>query len=204
MRIGMDEFLLGVAGVSATLIGTFLVGVFFYIDTDLHRRLVASEAADRYLRSGVRWVFIVYSLPLFVSLTLAAFDPIWGAITFIAVSLILALSTVDTGRRILMRGGSGASTALVVNQWTSTAAVVVLVALPWIIGGWVPPASAFVPSILLALAAGFASTAALIMTEFDATAGMVEFMEEERMAKALDDGVVVEADLQAGADPARP
>lgn len=174
MRINVYEFLLGVAGVSATLMGTFIVGVFFYIDTDMHRRLMASDAADRYLRSGVRWVFVVYALPLFVSLALAAFDPIWGAATFIVLSAILVLSTVDTGRRMLMQGGSGDSTALVANQWTSTAAVVVLVALPWVIGGWVPPATAFIPSILIALAAGFASTAALIMSQFDATAAMAD------------------------------
>jgi hypothetical protein len=73
----------------------------------------------------------------------------------------------------MLRGGhSGVSPALVVNQWASTGAVVVLVALPWVIGGWVPPASAFIPSIIIALAVGFASTAALIMTVFDATAAM--------------------------------
>ena len=174
MRINVNELLLGVAGISATLIGTFIVGVFFYIDTDLHRRLMATDAADRYLRSGVRWVFTIYALPLFLSLVLAAFDPIWGAVTFIVLGAVVLLSTVDTGWRMLMQGGSGGSRALVVNQWASTAAVVVLVTLPWLIGGWVPPATAFLPSILLALAAGFASTAALIMTQFDATAAMVE------------------------------
>lgn len=174
MRINVDELLLGVAGVSATLLGTFIVGVFFYIDTDMHRRLMASDTADRYLRSGVRWVFVVYALALFASLALAALDTIWGAAAFVALSAILAVSTVDTGRRMLMKGGSGDSSALLVNQWTSTAAVVVLIVLPWIIGGWAPPTSAFVPSILIALAAGFTSTAALIMSQFDATAAMAD------------------------------
>ena len=174
MRVNVYDFMLGIAGVSATLIGTFIVGVFFYIDTDMHRRLMATDTADRYLRSGVRWVFVVYALALFTPLALVAFDPIWGALSFIALSAILLLSTVDTGWHMLMQGGSGGSRALLVNQWTSTAAVVVVVALPWIIGGWVPPATAFVPSIVVALAAGFTSTAALIMSQFDATAAMVE------------------------------
>ena len=64
MRIGVDEFLLALAGVSATLLGTFIVGVFFYIDSNLHRRLSASESADLYARSGIRWVFTAYALPL--------------------------------------------------------------------------------------------------------------------------------------------
>ncbi|MFB2585836.1 hypothetical protein [Herbiconiux liukaitaii] len=169
-----SEFLLGVAGVSATLIGTFIVGVFFYLDTDLHRITMATDAADRYLRSGVRWVFAVYALPLFVALTLAVFEPIWGALTFIALGVIVVLCTVDTGRRMLMRGASGESIGLAVNQWLCTAAVVVLVALPWVIGGWVPSATAFIPSILLALAAAFASTVALVMRQFDLTAAMAD------------------------------
>jgi hypothetical protein len=172
MVMDVNELLLAVSGISATLIGTFIVGVFFYIDTDLHRLLMTTDAADRYLRSGVRWVIMVYALPFFVTLTLAALEPIWGAATFIALGGMLLLSTVDTGRRILMGGRSGVSRALVVNQWVSTAGVVVLVSLPWIIGGWVPPATAFIPSILIALGVGFTSTAALIMTVFDATAAM--------------------------------
>lgn len=172
MGVGEGEFLLGMAGVSATLIGTFIVGVFFYIDSDLHRRLSASEAADLYLRSGMRWVFAAYSLPLLVPLALVALDPVWGAVVFIALGAMLAAATVDTGRRILMSGGSGSSRALVINEWLTSAAVAVAVVLPWVLGGWVPPPSAFIPSLLLVLASGFASTAALVMAEFDATMGM--------------------------------
>jgi len=36
------------------------------------------------------------------------------------------------------------------------------------------PVTAFIPSMLLAIAVGFTSTAALIMTQFDATAAMAE------------------------------
>ena len=120
---------------------------------------VRAARSAQYLSVGINsrssWVFVVYALALFASLALAALDTIWGAAAFIALSAILAVSTVDTGRRMLMKGGSGDSSALLVNQWTSTAAVVVLIVLPWIIGGWAPPTSAFVPSILIALAAGF-------------------------------------------------
>lgn len=179
MLMNLNEFLLGVSGVAATLIGTFIVGVFFYIDTDLHRMLMSSDAADRYLRSGVRWVFVVYTLPLFLPLTLAAFEPVWGTATFIVLSAILVFCTVDTSRRIVKSGRMGVSPALVVNQWLSTAGVVVMVALPWVLGGWVPPAAAFVPSMIIAIAIGFTSTSALIMTQFDATAAMGDFSPTE-------------------------
>lgn len=172
MLINMHEFLLGVAGVSSTLLGTFILGVFFYIDTDMHRVVMATDAADRFLRSNVRWVFLIYALPLFASLALAAFGPIWAAAIFIVLSAILMLCTVDTVRRMLIRGGSSDTTTVVVNHWASAVAVVVLVVLPWVIGGWVPPATAYIPSILIALAAGFTSTLGLIMAQFDATAAM--------------------------------
>jgi hypothetical protein len=55
----------------------------------------------------------------------------------------------------------------------------VAVVLPWVIGGWVPPPSAFIPSLLLVLAAGFASTVALVMAEFDATMGITESPDEK-------------------------
>ena len=71
MRISVYDVMLGAAGVSATLIGTFIVGVFFYIDTDMHRRLMMVDTADRYLRSGVRWVFVLYALALFAALGFA-------------------------------------------------------------------------------------------------------------------------------------
>lgn len=134
MRVGEGDFLLGLAGVSATLLGTFIVGVFFYIESGLHRRLSGSIAAHRYLRSGMRWVFAAYSLPLLVALT--------------------------------------------------NAAVVVAVVLPWVIGGWVPAPSAFIPSLLIVLAAGFASTVALVMAEFDATTAVTESPDQ----KAVDPG----------------
>lgn len=165
-------FLIALAGISATLIGAFLVGVFFYMDSEQHRHLSASEAADLYLRAGVQWIFIVFALPLFVSLALVAMEAIVGAIVFILFSLVMIASTIDTGRRMLAKGGSGSSRPLLVNQWFSTVAVIAIVALPWILGGWVPSPSAYTASMLLALTVGFTSTAALVMAQFDSTMGM--------------------------------
>lgn len=166
-----QEFLLGFAGVSATLLGTFLVAVFFYLDSEAHRKLAVSEAADLYVRSGVRWVFTAYAVPLFVALVLATLPSLWAAAVFVALMLILVLMSVDTARRILVRGGSGASRALVANEWLTNTAVVVAAVLPWLLGGWTPPPAAYIPSLLLLLASGFASTAALAMAQFDATMG---------------------------------
>jgi hypothetical protein len=166
------EFLIGLAGVSATLLGAFVVGVFFYIDSEQHRHLTASLAADLYLRAGVQWIFILLALPLFVSLALVSTETLYGAIIFIFFSVILVGSTVDTARRILALMGPRPSMGVLINNWFSAAAVVAIVALPWIIGGWLPSAEAYMPSIILALLAGFSSIAILVIMQFDATMGM--------------------------------
>ena len=166
------EFLIGIAGVAATLIGAFLVGVFFYMDSEQHRHLTASVAADMYLRAGVQWIFVAFATPLFVSLALVPTQPLIGAIVFIFFSVILVASTFDKGRRIVSMGASGSSQALLVNHWFCTAAVIAIVALPWILGGWAAAPEAYVPSMLLLLITGFSSTAALVMAQFDATMGM--------------------------------
>ena len=54
MRISVYDVMLGAAGVSATLIGTFIVGVFFYIDTDMHRRLMMVDTCLLYTSPSPR------------------------------------------------------------------------------------------------------------------------------------------------------
>ena len=176
-----QAFLLAFAGVSGTLLGTFVVGVFFYIDSEMHMRLEVSEAADRYQRSSIRWVFTAYSIALFVPLTFAALHPLWGSLAFGLFGVVLLAMTVDCVRRILAKGASGSSRALVANQWLSSVVLVAALVLPWALGGWVPPPGAFVPSLLLLLATGFSSTAALIMAQFDAT--MAWLMKQSRQRR---------------------
>lgn len=164
-----DEFLLALAGIAATLVGTFIVAVFFYLDSALHRaRGGAGSAASQYMRAGARWVLIAYGLPLTVALALVGAEPVWASIAFLAFAAALVTATVDTSRRIAKRGATGRSPALAANEILTSLAVVALVVLPWIFGGWIPSRSDFVPSLLLALAIGFTSTTTVIMSVFDA------------------------------------
>lgn len=169
MREVNDEVLVGLAEVAATLVGTFLVGVFFYLESGHHRRARRAEAnADQYLRSGVRGVFLISALPLIVPLVLATLDAAWGALAFATLSAPLVLATADSGRKLLRPGGSWGSVAVIVNEVAADAATLLIVTLPWIIAdGWVPPPSAFIPSLVLALGSGFFSTVALVLTLFD-------------------------------------
>ncbi len=170
MHADLGEFLLAIAGVAGTLLGTFIVGVFFYLDLAHYRSSTSrTTPKDRYMRAAVRWVFVAYSIPLLLPLVLVFADPIWGAMTFVALSAMLLAATVGTVRRIVTRGGAGSSFPLILNEWITTFAVLLAFALPWLIAGWIPSPSAYIPSLVIMITASFASTAALVMSEFDAT-----------------------------------
>ncbi|WP_345752514.1 hypothetical protein [Microbacterium rhizophilus] len=171
--IDISDFYVNLAGVSGTLLGTFVIGAFFYLDSDMHRRALANAVDDLYIRAGIRWVFAAYSLPVFVSLTLASLPRVYGAVVFAVLATVLLLTTVATARRVLA-AAEGMSTSLVLNEWLTTAAVPVLIALPWILGREVlPSVEHYVPSLMLSLAIAFSSTAALVMAEFDSSMGDV-------------------------------
>lgn len=155
MPVDVAEFLLTVSGVSATLLGTFIVGVFFYLDLSHYRSATSTTIPiDRYMRVAVRWVFVAYSLPLLLPLVLVFAEPIWGALTFLALIAMLLAATVGTVRQVLTRGGAGSSMPLILNEWITTVAV------------------------LIAFAASFASTAALVISEFDSTIALPRPREE--------------------------
>ncbi|MBG6068934.1 hypothetical protein [Micromonospora ureilytica] len=165
MREVNEEFLVGLAEIAATLFGTFLVGVFFYLDSG--QRRARQSGADRYVRSGVRGVFLLTGLPLVVPLALANLDPIWGTLAFVVLGALLVAASADSLFRILRSRSSRLSIALAVNEAVSSVAVLFIIATPWVLGGWLPPPSAFVPSLVLALGSAFLSTVALVMTLFD-------------------------------------
>jgi hypothetical protein len=58
------------------------------------------------------------------------------------------------------------STALLVNELVGTAAVLVVIVLPWVLGGSIRPED-LAWAILLAFAAGFASISALVLFVLD-------------------------------------
>src|SRR5215211_4204887 len=72
MRQVSNEFLLNMAEVSATLIGLFLVGVFFYVEPGFRRFDRARERFEPYLRSGTRITMILFAISLGLSLALVA------------------------------------------------------------------------------------------------------------------------------------
>jgi hypothetical protein len=105
-----DDFLLNMAEVSATLMSLFLVGVFFYVERTFGRDR-SLEVFEAYLRSGTRITLIVLSIPLGLSLSLVALDPVWSSVLFVLLSVALVGANVDSVLRV--RGVSRATGSVV-------------------------------------------------------------------------------------------
>ena len=167
MRNVSDAFLLNMAEVSAALIGLFMVGIFFFADTGFRRLNQARVVVEPYFRASTRIVLVLYAIPLGLSLSLVALEPAWSQVLFALLSLMLVAANVDTALRIRAVAKVTGSTALLVNEVAGTAAVLVIVALPWILGGLHPTREDLAWAILLSFAAGFASIAALVLFVLD-------------------------------------
>jgi uncharacterized membrane protein len=167
MREVSDEFLLNMAEVSAALIGLFMVGVFFFADTGFRRLHQARGIVEPYFRASTRIVLVVYALPLGLSLSLVVLQLSWSRVLVALLSLLLLAANLDTAARIRAVARATGSTALLVNELVGTAAVVAIVALPWVLGGLHPTREDLTWTILLAFAAGFASISALVLFVLD-------------------------------------
>lgn len=168
MRHVTDAFLLNVAEVSATLIGLFLVGVFFYVETGYQRLGRTARAAfEPYFRSGTRIVLILYALPLGLSLGLVVLDPIWNTLLFAILSVMLVAANVDSFVRVWGAVRAAGSSILLVNELLGSAAVLTVVVVPWALGGSDPSREDLTWAILVSFAAGFLSVSALVLSVFD-------------------------------------
>ena len=167
MRRVPDSFLLNMAEVSSTLIGLFLVGVFFYVETGFRRWDRSREVFEPYLRSGTRITLIVLAIPLGLSLSLVVLDTVWTSVLFALLSVTLIVANIDSVMRVRGVPRATGSTALLVNEVVTTGLTLMLIVLPWILGGLSPSRRDFTWSILLALAAGLLSIGAIVMSAFD-------------------------------------
>ena len=163
-----DAFLLNMAEVSATLIGLFLVGVFFYVETGFRRLGASREILEPYFRAGTRIVLLLYAIPLGLSLALVTLGPISNRVLFAVLSLVLVIANVDSLARVRGVMGATGSRVLLVNEVLGSAAVLALVVTPWALGGLHPSREDLTWAILLSFAAGFLSVSALVLSVFDA------------------------------------
>jgi hypothetical protein len=167
MREVSDGFLLNIAEVSGTLIGLLLVGVFFYVESGFRRFHRARDVVETYFRAGTRIVLVLFAIPLILSLTMVALEPVWNTVLFAVLSLLLIAANIQTAARIRPVAKVTRSTALFVNEVAGTVGVVTLVVVPWALGGLHPTRADLTWAILLAFITGFISVCALVLSVFD-------------------------------------
>lgn len=162
-----ENFLLLVAEVSAALIGLFLVGMIFYIQTGFGQLERSRVVVEPYFRASTRIVLILYSIPLVLSLTLVALPILWSQLLFLTLIVGLVAANISTavGVRPVMRVTGNRT--LFINEIVGTAGVALMVILPLATGGLRPSREDLVPSMLISLGIAFLSTCVLVLTLFD-------------------------------------
>lgn len=162
-----DGFLLSLAEVSAGLIGLFLVGMIFYIQTGFRQLEQSRSVVEPYFRASTRIVLIVYSVPLAVSLTLVSLPIGWSRIVFWGLILALLAANVSTIGGLGPVMNATRSRLLLYNEIVGTAGVLTMVVVTLVLGGVLPSREELVPALLLGLGLGFLSTCVLVLTLFD-------------------------------------
>jgi len=162
-----DAFLLNMAEVSAGLIGLFLVGVFFYVETGFRRLGEERDVFEDYFRASTRIVMILFAIPLMLSLTLVALEETWSTVLFALLCVALVAANVDTAGQIRDVQRVTGSSTLFINEIAGTVGVVILIATPWILGGLDPSREDLTWAILLSFITAFVSVLALVMSVFD-------------------------------------
>ena len=162
-----DDFLIALAGISASLIGLFLVGMILYIQTGFDREEWTREVVEPYFRASTLITFVSLAVSLAVSLTLVVLPIGWSRALYagLIVGLVAAnVSTVNVVRTCVRTTGLRLLWAMEV---VGTALVVVMVVAPLWTGGLTPEREDFVPGLLISLGVGFLSTCVLVLTLFD-------------------------------------
>lgn len=170
MREVSDAFLLNMAEVSGSLLGLFVVGMFFFLEMGFRRlEQRAGDIVEAYFRASTRIVLLLFVIPLGLSMTLVVLEPAWSAALFALLSVALVAANVDTARRVRDVQRETGSRALLVNEVAGSAVVAVLVLLPWVLGGIDPSREDLTWAILLSFGAAISSVFVLVLSAFDLT-----------------------------------
>jgi hypothetical protein len=156
------------AEVSAGLIGLFLVGMFFYVETGFRQLGPVRAVVESYFRASTRIVMLLFAIPLGLSLTLVVLETVfWTVVLFAIMSLALVVAKVDTAIQILAVHRVSRSTAMLANEVVGSIAVVFIVLLPWVLGGIDPTREDFTWAILVSFATAFLSLMTVVLSVFD-------------------------------------
>jgi hypothetical protein len=167
MREVSDAFLLQMAEVSGALFGLFLVGMLFFVETGFRRLGPERDVVVPYFRASTRVVLLLFAIPLALSFALVVLENTWTTVLFAVLSLALVATNLDTAARIQEVQKLTGSRVLLANEVGGTVGVVLIVLLPWILGGIDPTREDLTWSILISFATAFLSLATLLLSVFD-------------------------------------
>jgi hypothetical protein len=158
-----DAFLLQLAGITASLLGFFVVGVFFYVQRGLFPR--AAQVAQQYMQAATRTMIVLYGMTLSVSLGLVVLEPSSAALLYLALSVVLLWSVVRASFAInRLHQALEIRVIPQIPMWLATAASV---SVPWVMGGFSPSREQLTVAMLLLGVFAFASSASLVLSSFD-------------------------------------
>jgi hypothetical protein len=159
--------LIAIAEISAALIGLFLVGMIFYIQTGFDRLERSRDVVEPYFRAATLITFISFAIPLGISLTLVALPIVWSRLLYVVLVVGLIVVDFSTVKTVLECVRMTGLRLLAMMEVVGTAVVALMVILPVATGGLRPDREDFVPALLLSLGIGFLSTCVLVLTLFD-------------------------------------
>lgn len=161
-----DPFLLEFAGISASLLGFFVVGVFFYVERSIFPQ--AADEAGRYLKAAVRSVIFLYGMATLLSLGLVVLTSGFASVLYLLLSagLVLSVAHTNAATRRLQR----AVGVRVLSQTFTWFATTVILGLPWVVGGFTPSHSEFAWGLIFVGVFAFISSASFVLSAFDLSA----------------------------------
>lgn len=163
MKPVSDAFLLEVAGITASLLGFFVVGVFFYVQRGMFP--TAGQEAQKYLQAVTRTAIVLYGMTLTLSLGLVVLEPVWNSWLYAGTSLVLTWSVTRTSLAIhRLHGALGVRLIPQASMWLAATAVV---AAPWVLAGGLPSRTHLTVAIALLGVFAFVSSASLVLSTFD-------------------------------------
>lgn len=158
-----DAFLLEVAGIAASLLGFFVVGVFFFVQRGMFPR--AAEHAQRYMQAATGSIIVLYGMTMVLSLALVVLPPSGVSVLYIGFSLVLLWSVARTNSAIRhLHRALGIRLMSPLAMWSATAAIAVI---PWILGGVAPTRVHLAWAIGVIGLLAFTSSASLVLAAFD-------------------------------------
>lgn len=158
-----DAFLLEVAGISASLLGFFVVGLFFYVQRGIFPH--AADHAQGYLKMAARTVIYLYGLAVLLSLSLVVLTSGYVALLYATLSVGLVGSVLQTA--LASRRLQSAIGVRVMSQVAVWMATTLVVGIPWVLGGLAPSRPDFTWALMVICVFAFLSTVSLMLSTFD-------------------------------------